>query len=73
MLAAGFEPYEKKLLGITQMTKQLGKKRFEELLKDYVVKPQGKPVLVPESDKRPAYSAAQIDFKDYDTEENENG
>ena len=71
--AAGFEPYEKKLLGITQMTKQLGKKRFEELLKDYVVKPQGKPVLVPESDKRPAYSAAQTDFKDYDTEENENG
>ena len=26
-----------------------------------------------ESDKRPAYSAAQTDFKDYDTEENENG
>ena len=70
--AAGFEPYEKKLLGITQMTKQLGKKRFEELLKDYVIKPHGKPVLVPESDKRPAYNAAELDFKDLDTEENEN-
>ena len=70
---AGFEPYEKKLLGITQMTKQLGRKRFEELLKDYVVKPPGKPVLVPESDKRPAYSAAQIDFKEFDTEELSNG
>ena len=29
---AGFDPYEKKLLGITAMTKQLGNKRFEELL-----------------------------------------
>ena len=67
--AAGYDPYEKKLLGITAMTKQLGKKRFDELLKDYVVKPQGKPVLVPEDDKRPAFNATQIDFKDFDTEE----
>ena len=51
---AGFEPYEKKLLGVTAMTKQLGKNRFEELLGEYVVKPEGKPVLVPDSDKRPA-------------------
>ncbi len=67
--AAGCDPYEKKLLGITAMTKQLGKKRFEELLKDYVVKPQGKPVLVPENDKRPAFNAAELDFKEYDMED----
>lgn len=30
--AAGFDPYEKKLLGITAMQKLLGKSRFEELL-----------------------------------------
>lgn len=59
---AGFDPYEKKLLGITAMTKQLGKKRFEELLSDLVEKPQGKPVLVPESDKRPAMHTAADDF-----------
>lgn len=70
--AAGYDPYEKKLLGITQMTKQLGKKRFEELLGAYVIKPPGKPVLVPESDKRPAWSAAKTDFNEYDMEENEN-
>lgn len=29
---AGFDPYEKKLLGVTAMTTLLGKKRFEELL-----------------------------------------
>ncbi len=61
---AGFDPYEKKLLGITAMTKQLGKKRFEELLSDLVEKPQGKPVLVPESDKRPAMHTAADDFND---------
>ena len=61
---AGFDPYEKKLLGITAMTKQLGKKRFEELLSNLVEKPQGKPVLVPESDKRPAMHTAADDFSD---------
>lgn len=59
---AGFNPYEKRLLGITAMTKQLGKKRFEELLSNLVEKPQGKPVLVPESDKRPAMHTAADDF-----------
>lgn len=61
---AGFDPYEKKLLGITAMTRQLGKKRFEELLSNLVEKPQGKPVLVPESDKRPAMHTAADDFND---------
>ena len=61
---AGFNPYEKKLLGITAMTKQLGKKRFEELLSDLVEKPQGKPVLVPASDKRPAMYTAADEFND---------
>ena len=41
--AAGFDPYEKKLLGITAMQKLLGKSRFEELLAAYIEKPQGKP------------------------------
>uniref|UniRef100_UPI00258B6D7C DUF2800 domain-containing protein n=1 Tax=uncultured Selenomonas sp. TaxID=159275 RepID=UPI00258B6D7C len=61
---AGFNPYEKKLLSITAMTKQLGKKRFEELLSNLVEKPQGKPVLVPDSDKRPAMHTAADDFSD---------
>lgn len=61
--AAGFNPYEKKLLGITAMTKQLGKNRFEELLDELIEKPQGKPVLVPESDKRPAMHTAADNFK----------
>lgn len=63
-LSAGFDPYEKKVLGITAMTSLLGKKRFEELLGSLVYKPQGKPTLVPESDKRKAINTAKDDFKE---------
>ncbi|MDI9551722.1 MAG: DUF2800 domain-containing protein [Bacteroidota bacterium] len=65
---AGYDPYERKLLGITAMQKLLGKARFEELLAAYIEKPQGKPTLVPESDKRPAMNTAEHDFM----EENDN-
>ncbi len=61
---AGFDPFEKKLLGITAMQKLIGKTRFEELLTDLIEKPQGKPTLVPDTDKRPALSTAKDDFKE---------
>ena len=59
---AGYDPYEKQLLGITAMSTMLGKKKFEELLGELVDKPPGKPTLVPESDKRPAMNTAIDDF-----------
>lgn len=59
---AGYDPYEHKVLGITAMTRLLGKSKFEELLAGLVEKPQGKPTLVPMSDKRPALSTAAKDF-----------
>lgn len=61
---AGFDPYEQKLLGITAMQKLLGKSRFEEVLAGLIEKPQGKPTLVPESDKRPAMNNAKSDFNE---------
>ena len=61
---AGFDPYERKVLGVTAMQKLLGKSRFDELLSLYIEKPQGKPTLVPESDKRPAMSTAAADFNE---------
>ena len=64
--AAGLDPYEHSVLGITAMTKLLGKKKFEELLGALIEKPQGKPTLVPESDKRPA-----LTNNDFDNEEGE--
>ena len=61
---AGYDPYEKKLLGITAMSSLLGKKKFEDLLGNLIYKPPGKPALVPESDKRPAMNTAADDFND---------
>ena len=48
----------------TPLSSMLNKKKFEELLGDLLVKPQGKPTLVPLSDKRPVWNTAQVDFKE---------
>ena len=63
VIAAGHDPYEQKLLGITEMQKTLGKAKFDELLGRFITKPQGKPTLVPMSDKRPAMNTAASDFE----------
>jgi hypothetical protein len=62
--AAGYDPYQKKLLTITEMQKQLGKRKFEEVLGGLIIKPQGKPALVPADDKRPEFNTAKADFKE---------
>ena len=64
---AGYDPYEKKLLGITAMTNLLGRTKFNEVLGDLIYKPQGKPTLVLESDKRPA-----MEINDFIEEREEN-
>lgn len=61
---AGYDPYEQKVLGITDMTRLLGRRKFDELLSGMIVKPEGKPTLVPLSDKRPAMHTAVNDFKE---------
>lgn len=60
------EIFNMKLKPITFIEKIVGKKHFEEILSDMVIKPQGKPTLVPLEDKRPAmgYGQAQMDFAD---------
>lgn len=64
VIEAGYDPYEKKLLGITAMSTLLGKKKFEEMLGSLIYKPPGKPALVPESDSRTAMNTAAEDFND---------
>ena len=65
---AGFagEAYLKptELRSLTDLEKVIGKKRFNDLCSQYIIKPQGKPTLVPESDKRPVFNASEEDFKD---------
>ena len=68
LTTAGIEEaliFERSLLGITAMEKTIGKKRFEELLADLIVKPAGKPVLVPETDKRPEIGSTQSALADF--------
>lgn len=55
----------RELRTITELEKALGKKHFAELCGAYVTKPQGKPNLVPVTDKRPPYSTAAEDFKSF--------
>lgn len=60
--AAGVtDVWQRKLKTITALEKQLGKKRFTELFDQYIVKPAGKPTLVPVSDKRPALTTTAAD------------
>ena len=70
--AAGVDPYEKRMMSLTSLEKKLGKKDFKNLLADLVVRPQGKPVLVPVSDKRAEYVAAGNDFDDMNKGDSEN-
>lgn len=51
-----------KLAGIGDIEKLVGKTKFPIILGDLVIKPQGKPTLVPLSDKRPEFSNAKKDF-----------
>ena len=63
--------YKQQLITLTEFEKLMGKKRFAELLGQYVMKPPGKRSLVPESDPRPAAelnTAAEFSVIPDDTE-----
>lgn len=57
--------FNTKLKTISDMERTFGKKRVAEALSDVIIKPEGKPTLVPESDKRPALGIEDAinDFK----------
>lgn len=47
----------RKILGITALERKIGKGQVNNLLADLIIKPAGKPTLVPETDKRPALNS----------------
>ena len=61
-----FKPRE--LEGITNLQKVLGKKGVTEYLEAYIDKPEGKPTLVPESDKRPAINTVETMMNEFEDE-----
>lgn len=59
--------FRKSLIPMGEVEKLLGKKDFEAVLKEWVVKTPGSPTLVKESDKRPEFNnlaRAKAEFKD---------
>ena len=68
LLSKGFNAdtiYNKKLLSITDMESELGKKIFTDLVGEYVIKPQGKPTLAPSTDKRPEINSLEKAQKEF--------
>ena len=69
---AGYKTTEiykpRELKTITELEKMVGKKQFASICGEYIEKPQGKPTLAPESDKRPAIDPVADDFKNVNLE-----
>lgn len=60
--------FEQKLITLTRMEKLVGKKQFTQIFDGLVVKPEGKPTLVPMSDRRKALdlAAPEQEFENLD-------
>lgn len=70
LIRAGYTPEqfdERKLKSAAAVEKIIGKTAFDVLLKDQTTQGEGALTLVPESDGRPEYSTADIDFSDMGT------
>ena len=53
--------YRQTLIPMTEMQKLMGKSAFEEILGDLIYNPPGKPILVPNTDKRPAMNVTNAE------------
>lgn len=61
-----YKPRE--LEGITNLQKVLGKKGVTKYLEAFIDKPEGKPTLVPDSDKRPAINTVETMMNEFEDE-----
>ncbi|WGV57815.1 DUF2800 domain-containing protein [Brevibacillus brevis] len=59
----------RELFGIGELEKRIGKKELASILGDLIIKPQGKPVLVPETDKRPELNSIEEEFANIEMED----
>ena len=63
--------YKQQLISLTEFEKMMGKKRFNELLGEFVAKPPGKLTLVPEDDPRPAVDLNYVPDQEFSALEDE--
>jgi hypothetical protein len=69
LTAAGFSPVQTmSLRGLGELEEILGKKTLDSLIGDLIVKPEGKPTLVPEDDRRDAITPGDLARKDFQDE-----
>lgn len=76
LIAEGVNPEliyaPKKLVGITELSKKIGAKKFDAYLEGLIIKPEGAPTLVPAEDKRDAIGSPESlskQFENFNTEE----
>ena len=72
MKAAGYDEallYDRKLITLTQMESDFGKKAVADVLGDLITKPKGKPTLAPASSKKPEYKPDEQVLKAFDEQE----
>lgn len=69
LVAEGFEEDKifkpRSLQNLTALEKVVGKNKFSEIAEDFIVKPQGKPTLVTNKDKRPAINSIESALDDF--------
>ena len=63
--------YKRQLISLTEFEKMMGKKKFAELLGEYVAKPPGKLALVPDSDPRPPVDLSNGVTEEFEVLDNE--
>lgn len=75
LIEHGFEDDQilqpRKLLGISALEKNVGKKLFNILAKEYIIKPFGKLTLATEDDPRPALDGSQLKLMGQEFDEDE--
>lgn len=71
--AIDIDPYNRKLKTITELEKTLGKKKFKEVLDQFIQKKEGKPAIASEEDKRPPYITRIDAAEEFASEGADNG